>query len=115
MESSPPNKNEWYRGLASLLPGVTEDEGCSVGRFWLWIDDELALHPAVAEAADLAALERVSSRGPGDELDHGCSSLLELPAILRCGEDEARRPGGDGSVRERADLEAVRLIERGDL
>lgn len=45
-------------------------------------DDDLALHMFVAQAADMATLERIGSGSLRDELNCGGLPFLELYAIL---------------------------------
>ena len=56
---------------------------------FLLLDNNLTLHPLVAETTGMAALERIRPRSFGNELNHGRFTLLELPAfLLRC-EDQS--------------------------
>ena len=81
----------------------------------LRFDYDLALHPAVADSATVAAVERVGSRCARHKLDHRRSSLLDLEAVFVRTEEEARITFRVRSVGVQIDLEAVRLIERPDL
>jgi hypothetical protein len=81
----------------------------------LRFDDELALHPAVPDSATVAAVERVGAWRTRHKLHHRGSSLLDLEAVFLRTKDEARITFSVRSVRIEIDLEAVRLIERGDV
>jgi|SRR5271154_688192 len=81
----------------------------------LRFDNELALHPAVADSATVAAMKRIGSRCARFKLHYRGSSLLDLEAVFLRTEDEARITFRVRPVGIEIDLKAVRLVERSDL
>ncbi len=92
---------------------IFADEGPKMFRLRFY--DDLALHSAVADAATIAAVERIGSRCARHKFHYIRKSLFELEAviILRT-ENEARIVLFVRAIRAEIDLETVRLVERGD-
>lgn len=80
----------------------------------LLVDDDLALHSHVAEAAKHATLERIAARGLRDEFNRNRLGLGQLPAILGRCEDQAGRAIGRCAVGIGVDFESVIVIRRRD-
>src|ERR1700690_534732 len=81
----------------------------------LRIDDDLALHLAVVEAAELAALKLVSARGPRGENNRTGFVLLEFDAIRSGGDFNPRFAALRQALRDRLDADVVLLVVRGHL
>jgi hypothetical protein len=80
----------------------------------LRFDDELALHPAMAESATVAAVKRIRSRSVSHKFHYRWNPGLDPETVVCRSEDEAWIAFGFRSVGVEIDLEAVRLVERRD-
>jgi hypothetical protein len=77
----------------------------------LWLYDQLAFHPAVAEPATSATMKGVSSWCTRHKLHYRRNSFFELEAVLIRTEDEAGIALLVRSIRVEIDFEAVLPVE----
>ena len=86
-----------------------------MGRRKLRFYDDLALHSAVADAATIAAVERIGSRCARHKFQHGCYSLFQLEAVIIVRtKNEAQIALLVRSIRAEINLESVRPVEGRD-
>jgi len=92
---------------------IFADEGPAMFRLWFYND--LAFHSAVADAATIAAVERIGSWCARHKFHYSRKPLFELKAVIIVRtENEARIVLLVRAIRAEIDLETVRLVERGD-
>ena len=84
-------------------------------QFALRFNDKLAFHTAVTESTTVATVEGVRSCGAWNELHHCRGSLLEFETIFIRTENQPGFAVGVGPIGVKIDLEAMSLIDGGEL